>query len=234
LEGDEVLRVEGVTKRFGGFVALNGVNLSIRRDGVTSIIGPNGAGKTTLINVVTGRLRPDAGRVYFMGKNITGMSPHRIVRLGIARTFQVINLFTGLTVYQNILVASLSRRGGRVDLDGIVEKLGLRDYKDVEVYKIPHGIQRKVEVAVALATRPRLLLLDEPMAGLNVGEKAELAELVKDLSKEIPIVLVEHDMDVVFNISNRIIVMNRGEVIADGSPSEVAEDRRVKEIYLGV
>lgn len=234
MEGEEVLRVEGVTKRFGGFVALNRVSLSIRGDGVTSIIGPNGAGKTTLINVITGRLKPDAGRVYFRGRDITGMNPHKIVRLGIARTFQVINLFTGLTVYQNVLVASLSKGGDRAYVDRVIERLGLGSYRDVEVYKLPHGVQRKVEVAVALATRPRLLLLDEPMAGLNVGEKAELAELVKDLSKETPIVLVEHDMDVVFSISKRIIVMNRGEVIADGSPSEVAEDRRVREVYLGI
>ncbi|MEM4970763.1 MAG: ABC transporter ATP-binding protein [Sulfolobales archaeon] len=234
MEGEEILRVENLVKRFGSFTALNKVSLSIRGDGVTAIIGPNGAGKTTLINVITGRLKPDSGKVFFMGRDITGASPHKIVRLGIARTFQVINLFSSLTVYQNVLVSSLSRRDGDVDVNGIIKRLGLEGYRDVEVYRLPHGVQRLVEIAVALATKPRLLLLDEPMAGLNVDEKREVASLITDLSKQIPVVLVEHDMDVVFSISKRVIVMNRGEVIADGSPSEIAENKYVREIYLGV
>jgi ABC-type branched-subunit amino acid transport system ATPase component len=234
LESEEILRVENLVKKFGDFTALNRVSLSIRGYGITAIIGPNGAGKTTLINIITGRLKPDSGKIFFLGKDITGASPHKIVRLGIARTFQVINLFSSLTVYQNILISSLSRRDKEVDVEDIIKRLGLDSYRDVEVYKLPHGIQRLVEIAVALATKPRLLLLDEPMAGLNVEEKMEVTSLITDLSKRIPVVLVEHDMDVVFSIAKRIIVMNRGEVIADGSPSEIAENKYVREIYLGV
>jgi ABC-type branched-subunit amino acid transport system ATPase component len=234
LEGEEILRVENLVKRFGDFTALNGVSLAIRGDGVTAIIGPNGAGKTTLINVITGRLKPDSGRIFFMGRDITGASPHKIVRLGIARTFQIINLFRSLSVYQNVLISSLSRRGSDVDIDGIIKRLGLNGYRDTEVYKLPHGLQRLVEIAVALATKPRLLLLDEPTAGLNVDEKRDVASLISEIAKQIPVVLVEHDMDIVFSISKRIIVMNRGEVIADGPPSEIADNARVKEIYLGV
>ncbi|MEM2302055.1 MAG: ABC transporter ATP-binding protein [Sulfolobales archaeon] len=234
MEGREILRVEGVVKKFGDFAALNGVNLSIFSDGITSIIGPNGAGKTTLINVITGRLKPDKGKVLFMGIDITGMSPHKIVKLGIARTFQLINLFTSLTVYQNVLIASLSRgKNSNPDVDSILSKLYLEKYRDLEVYKLPHGIQRVVEIAVALATKPKLLFLDEPTAGLNINEKEEVISVIKSLGSEIPIVLVEHDMDVVFNISKRIIVMNRGEVLAEGSPNDIAEDKRVREIYLG-
>ncbi|HWQ16779.1 MAG TPA: ABC transporter ATP-binding protein [Sulfolobales archaeon] len=234
MESREILRVEGLVKKFGDFTALNGVNLSIFSDGITSIIGPNGAGKTTLINVITGRLKPDKGRVLFMGRDITGMSPHKIVKLGIARTFQIINLFTSLTVYQNVLIASLSRgKNTNPDADDILSKLHLEKYRDLEVYKLPHGIQRIVEIAVALATKPKLLFLDEPTAGLNINEKEEVISVIKSLGSEIPIVLVEHDMDVVFNISKRIIVMNRGEVLAEGSPNDIAEDKRVREIYLG-
>jgi ABC-type branched-subunit amino acid transport system ATPase component len=234
LEGEEILRVENLVKRFGDFTALNGVSLAIRGDGVTAIIGPNGAGKTTLINVITGRLKPDSGRIFFMGRDITGASPHKIVRLGIARTFQIINLFRSLSVYQNVLISSLSKKGSDVDVDGIIKRLGLEGYRDTEVYKLPHGLQRLVEIAVALATKPRLLLLDEPTAGLNVDEKRDVASLISEIAKQIPVVLVEHDMDIVFSISKRIIVMNRGEVIADGPPSEIADNARVKEIYLGV
>ena len=234
MEGREILRVEGVVKRFGSFTALNGVSISIFSDGITSIIGPNGAGKTTLINVITGRLKPDRGRILFIGRDITGMSPHKIVKLGMARTFQIINLFTSLTIYQNVLIASLSRgRDADSDINSILKRLRLEEYRDLEVYKLPHGIQRIVEIAVALATKPKLLLLDEPTAGLNIGEKREVISVIKDLSLEIPIVMVEHDMDVVFDISKRIIVMNRGEVIAEGSPRDIVEDERVREIYLG-
>jgi len=232
MEGEEILRVENLVRRFGGFKALNGVSLSISGRGVTSIIGPNGAGKTTLINVITGRLKPDAGRVYFMGRDITGWPPHKIVRIGISRTFQIINLFTGLSVYHNIAIASLSR-GNSADVDGIIRRFGLDEYRDHEVIKLPHGIQRIVEIAVAMATKPRLLILDEPMAGLNSGEKGLVIERIRDLEKQIPVILVEHDMDVVFSISRRIIVMNRGEVIASGAPDEIADNRLVREIYLG-
>ncbi len=234
MEGEEILRVVNLVKRFGDFTALNGVSLAIRGDGVTAIIGPNGAGKTTLINVITGRLKPDSGRVFFMGRDITGASPEKIVRLGIARTFQIINLFWGLTVYQNVLISSLSRGDSDVDVDGIIRRLGLEDYRDTEVYKLPHGLQRLVEIAVALATKPRLLLLDEPTAGLSVDEKRDAASLIEGIAKQIPVVLVEHDINIVFSISKRVIVMNRGEVLAEGAPSEIANDSRVKEIYLGV
>jgi ABC-type branched-subunit amino acid transport system ATPase component len=235
MEAKEVIRVENLVKKFGSFVALNGVNLSIVGDGITSIIGPNGAGKTTLINVITGRLKPDRGKILFMGRDITGLQPHKIVRIGISRTFQVINLFSGMTVYQNVLIASLNRRGdSRSPVEDILRSFRLENYKDLEVYKLPHGLQRLVEIAVAIATKPKLLLLDEPTAGLNPNEKDLVVELIKDLEKQIPIVMVEHDMDIVFNISRRVIVMNKGEVIASGTPDEITNNKYVKEIYLGV
>jgi len=235
MEVKEVIRVENLVKKFGSFVALNGVNLSIVGDGITSIIGPNGAGKTTLINVITGRLKPDRGRILFMGRDITGLQPHKIVRIGISRTFQVINLFSGMTVYQNVLIASLNRgKYNKSLVEDILKSFRLESYRDLEVYRLPHGLQRLVEIAVAIATKPKLLLLDEPTAGLNPNEKDLVVELIKDLEKQIPIVMVEHDMDIVFNISREVIVMNKGEVIASGTPDEIASNKYVKEIYLGV
>jgi ABC-type branched-subunit amino acid transport system ATPase component len=234
MENKETLRIENLVKKFGNFVAVNRVNLSIVGDKLTSIIGPNGAGKTTLINVISGMLKPDAGRIFFMGKDITGLQPHKIVRMGISRTFQVINLFGELTVYQNILIASLTRGENRDYVEDILRKFHLEEYRDFKVYKLSHGLQRLVEIAIALATKPKLLLLDEPTAGLNPEEKDLVVRLIKDLEKQVSIVMVEHDMDVVFNISENIIVMNKGEIIAHGTPSEIIDNKYVKEIYLGV
>jgi ABC-type branched-subunit amino acid transport system ATPase component len=234
MENKETLRIENLVKKFGNFVAVNRVNLSIVGDKLTSIIGPNGAGKTTLINVISGMLKPDAGRIFFMGKDITGLQPHKIVRMGISRTFQVINLFGELTVYQNILIASLTRGENRDYVEDILRKFHLEEYRDFKVYKLSHGLQRLVEIAIALATKPKLLLLDEPIAGLNPEEKDLVVRLIKDLEKQVSIVMVEHDMDVVFNISENIIVMNKGEIIAHGTPSEIIDNKYVKEIYLGV
>jgi branched-chain amino acid transport system ATP-binding protein len=169
-----------------------------------------------------------------MGKDITGLQPHKIVRMGISRTFQVINLFGELTVYQNILIASLTRGENRDYVEDILRKFHLEEYRDFKVYKLSHGLQRLVEIAIALATKPKLLLLDEPTAGLNPEEKDLVVRLIKDLEKQVSIVMVEHDMDVVFNISENIIVMNKGEIIAHGTPSEIIDNKYVKEIYLGV
>jgi ABC-type branched-subunit amino acid transport system ATPase component len=233
---EEILRVEKVVKKFGEFVALNNISLSIYdQKGVTAIIGPNGAGKTTLINVITGRLRPDAGKIFFEGRDITSLPPHKIVQLGIVRTFQVINLFSELTVYQNLNVANLSKpRTLRKDLHEVMELFDLDKYRDIEVAKLPHGIQRIVQIAVAFTLSPKLLLLDEPLAGLNIDEKTRIVNVVKDLAKNIPVVLIEHDLHVVFDISNRIVVMHRGEVIAEGTPDEVYRNPVVKEIYIGL
>ncbi|MEM1546932.1 MAG: ABC transporter ATP-binding protein [Candidatus Methanomethylicia archaeon] len=231
----EIVRVDGVTKKFGGFVALNRVSLSINEFETTSIIGPNGAGKTTLINVITGKLHPENGRIYLYGRDITGLPPSRRVMLGLNRTFQIINIFQNMTVYENILISALSqgKDNARETVDNVISRLKLSEYRDVKAFKLPHGLQRILELAIALATHPKILFLDEPTAGLNPAEKSSITSILEDLGSNISLVIVEHDMDVVFSLSKRVIVMHKGEVIADGKPQEISLDHRVKEVYLG-
>lgn len=234
LEFQEILKVESVVKKFGDFVALNGISISVKGDGITSIIGPNGAGKTTLINVITGRLKADSGRIIFMGSDITRKPPHEIVKMGIARTYQVINLFGTLSVFENVNIPLLARGKSIEEAEEILRRFHLEEYKDIRVSKLPHGIQRLVEIAVALATGPRLMILDEPTAGLNLDEREHVTKVILQLSRSTSVILVEHDMDVVFSLSKRIIVMNKGEVVAEGSPEEITENKFVREIYLGI
>ncbi len=229
----EILSTEGVVKRFAGFTALNGVSLSFNQLETTFIIGPNGAGKTTFINVASGKLRPDNGRVVFDGTDISGYSPHARVRRGINRTFQIPNLFKNLTVRQNLLVAASWREEGSRAVEEVMNTLKLLGWAETEVSKLPHGTLRMIELGMAMVTRPKLAFLDEPTAGLNPEEKAHTMGVLRELGKTETLVIVEHDMDVVFGLSDRVIVMHQGEVLADGVPEEVSKNEAVREVYLG-
>ncbi|MEM3550162.1 MAG: ABC transporter ATP-binding protein [Candidatus Bathyarchaeia archaeon] len=232
----DVLTVKGLTKSFGGLVAVKNVDLSVGEGEILGLIGPNGAGKTTLFNLITGFIKPDAGSIVFKGKDITRAPPHLVVRQGIARTFQLVNPFGNLSVIDNVSIPLYGKRGIR-STDKAAEIIALMklDHRKNELAKnLPHGELKKLEIARALATEPSLLLLDEPFAGLSFEEVSELMELVKKLNDEgLTIVIVEHVMRVIMKLSHRVVVICDGEKIAEGKPLEITEDRRVIEAYLG-
>jgi len=243
----EILRADEVSRRFGGVTAVDRVSLAFEAKELRSIIGSNGAGKTTLFNVLTGRLPVTAGRVVFEGRDITNWPPHRIVRIGISRTFQRSSVFPGLTVLENVRIAVQARAGGSrrilASRDGIpavndrsrqiLEQLGLADRAALPARALSHGDQRVLEVGIALAGEPKILLLDEPTAGMSPAETERIAMLVRRLADEIAVVLVEHDMEVVMSISDRISVMHQGRIIADGTPDAIQRNEAVREAYLG-
>jgi branched-chain amino acid transport system ATP-binding protein len=242
-----LLQTEGLTKSFGKMVAVNRMNLKVRKGELKSIIGPNGAGKTTLFNLITGKLPPTEGTVRFKEEEITGLAPHVITQLGLARSFQLTNIFPNLTVFENVRIAVQAKDKRRfshlswaADLEEInrrteeiLERIGLLEYKDYIAKNLSYGDQRHLEIGIALATEPDLLLLDEPTSGMSPLETQETIQLIEQLSKDLTILIIEHNMDVVMKVSDSILVMHYGEKIAEGTPKEVAANPHVQEAYLG-
>ena len=242
-----MLEVRGVRKSFDGFLAVNDASLRVAKGQIAAIIGPNGAGKTTLFNLITGHLRPDAGAVVLEGRDITGLPPHDVCRLGLGRSFQRTNIFPRLTVYQNVQAAFLSHRGrgrnlwARVDdlyrdeTEALLGSLGLRERAGEVSGFLSHGGQKQLELGIALASEPRLLLLDEPTAGMSATETRETMRLIERVTRErrLTLLFTEHDMDVVFGIAEKITVLHQGRVIADGAPAMVRADAEVRRVYLG-
>jgi branched-chain amino acid transport system ATP-binding protein len=240
-----VIRTEALTIRFGGLTALSGVNFEVRRGEVRAIIGPNGAGKSTFFNCLTGVLRPSSGRILFHGEDITGLSPDRISQKGIARSYQITNILPNATTLENVRIAAQSRRHGwsmlrhhraYADLiekaEAVLESVGLRGKADELAANLSHGEQRNLEIGIALATEPELLCLDEPTAGMSTSETHETMELVRRIAKNLTILIVEHDMQVVMELAQRITVLHYGEVLAEGTPDEIQQNPRVLEVYL--
>jgi branched-chain amino acid transport system ATP-binding protein len=244
---DALLRVEKLVRRFGGILATDHVSLDVAEGELHAIIGPNGAGKTTLISQLTGHLSPNSGSIFLGGRDITGMPAYRRSALGLARSFQITSLLPDFTAADNVALAAQAHHGHsfrfwdnarkekalRDAAQAALERVGLGGRADVLVSRLSHGEQRELELAVALATGPQLLLLDEPMAGLGVTESARMVKLLQELRKEVTIVLVEHDMEAVFALADRISVLVYGRVIASGAPAEIRQNEEVKRAYLG-
>jgi branched-chain amino acid transport system ATP-binding protein len=244
-----LLECKGLTRRFGALVAVDNVDMTVEPGEIRAIIGPNGAGKSTVFNLITSVLRPDAGEVVFAGENITGMPVHQVAQKGIARTFQLCHVFPALTARENVRIAGQARDdrrwlllgGGRVlhrsaDVaDEALERLRLTRFADVTASMLSHGDQRLLEVAMAIAQKPRLLMLDEPTQGLSIQETGRAIQILKDMlaAGNLSVLLVEHDMEVVFKLADNITVLHRGRVIADGVPAAVRGNTEVRSAYLG-
>lgn len=253
---DIVLKLDNVTKRFGGLTAVDRFTGYVKNGELLGLIGPNGAGKTTLFNLITGMYEPDEGEMVFFEKKLNGLKPHQITRLGIARTFQNIRLFSDMTVLENVMVAQHCKlhsmfsmfsfvfkapqslrfeRNVRIESEKLLQKVGLLNFAEEKASALPYGLQRKLEIARALATGPKLLLLDEPAAGMNPQETLELMGFIKTIRDEfnLSIIVIEHDMKVIMGICERIYVMDYGKLIAEGTPKQIQSNPLVIKAYLG-
>jgi branched-chain amino acid transport system ATP-binding protein len=233
-----VLELERVTKRFGGLTAVRDVTLQVREGDLLGIIGPNGAGKTTLFHMISGYYRPNEGRIRYEGRDVTGLPPHAICRLGLTRTFQIVKPFGNLSVRDNVMIGALTRlrhvRDARREADRVIEICGLASHAESRAKGLPIGLRKRLEVARALATKPRLLLLDEVMAGLNPTELAGIIELIRRLHADgLTLIIIEHVMAAMMRLAQRIVMLHHGEKIAEGTPAEITRDRRVIDAYLG-
>jgi branched-chain amino acid transport system ATP-binding protein len=244
---DALLHIEDLTKRFGGVVATDRISLDVAAGELHAVIGPNGAGKTTLIGELTGEIAPDTGRIRFDGRDITALPTYRRSALGLARSFQITSLFLDFTALDNVALAVQAHAGHsfhfwraaraestlRGPARAALERVGLASRADVIVSKLSHGEHRQLEIAMALATEPRMLLLDEPMAGMGPEESARMVAMLRELKRELTILLIEHDMDAVFALADRITVLVYGRVIATGAPEAVRANAEVRQAYLG-
>ena len=242
-----MLEVRGLRRAFGGVIAIDGVSLDVERHRVVAIIGPNGAGKSTLFNLITGQLKSDAGTVRLDGRDVTGIAPHRLAALGVGRSFQRTNIFPKLSVFENVQVALIAhRRRGRDlwssaaglfrdDAEALLRDVNLLTLAHLTGAALSHGNQKQLELAIALAGRPELLLLDEPTAGMSVTETRESMQLLRRIAAErgLTLLFTEHDMDVVFAAADRIAVLHQGRVIAEGAPEAIRANDEVRRVYLG-
>jgi len=241
-----ILRTTGVSKSFGKFLALNSITAEFERGVITSIIGPNGAGKSTYFNLLSGAFPPSEGKVEFEGRDVTNVAQHEFAHMGIAKSFQITNVFPQLSTRENVRVA-LQALVSRYDIwrpraklpglaekaDALLSQVGLWHCRDRVAKTLAHGEQRALEIGMALASNPRLLLLDEPTAGMSPEETRVMMDLIVKLAKERTVILVEHKMKLVMGISDRVLVLHHGELLADGTPTEVRQDQQVKRVYLG-
>ena len=240
-----LLTTQGLTVHFGGLTALNNVSVSVPPGEIRAVIGPNGAGKSTFFNCLTGVLRPSGGRILFDGAEITGFRPDQVSHRGIARSYQITNLMGGATVLENVRIAAQSRRHAwnllrhhssfadvMARARAVLASVGLADKEHELASELSHGEQRNLEIGVALATEPKLLCLDEPTAGMSVAETHQTVDLIRRIARDLTIVIVEHDMEVVMGLAHRITVLHYGEVLAEGTPAEIQANARVQEVYL--
>lgn len=242
-----ILRIEDLCKDFSGLVVLSNITVEIFQGERHCIIGPNGSGKTTLFNIITGFYRPSRGKIYFFDRNITGWSTHKIARLGLSRSFQIITVFPRMTVYENVRSAVVSKFNHRFNLtsllnrdrrieresDRMLDLLNLTDVRNVLASELSYGKQRHLELALTMAREPTLIMLDEPTAGLNSEETRKTVQLIRELTEGKTLVMVEHDMEAVFNLADRITVLNNGQILAMGPPHEIRENEQVRKAYLG-
>ena len=241
-----LLEVDNVTQRFGNFVALNGVSASFQSGKLTAIIGPNGAGKSTFFNVVSGAFAPTHGRIRFQGRDITGLAQHEFARIGIAKSFQITNVFKQLSTHENVRVAAqmrergfellrprVARKGLIAKADALLERVGLATLRHKAAGDLAHGQQRALEIAMALAGDPVLMLMDEPTAGMSPEETTVMMRLITALAAERTVVLVEHKMKLVMGLCERLIVLHHGEVLAEGTPQQIRDNADVRRVYLG-
>jgi len=242
-----IIEAKKLSKDFGALRAVNEVDLKVYPGQIHSIIGPNGAGKTTLFNLLTGFIRSTQGEIFFEGENITGLEPHIISKKGLARSFQITCIFPALSVHENVRIAAQSRekessnflrhfdrlREARKKADGVLEFIGLIEKKNIISRNLPYGEKRILDIGIALATNPEVLLLDEPVAGLPSGDVQWMMQLIEEISKTLTVILIDHNIDLVISISHMVTVLNQGSVIAEGRPDEIQKDEKVQEAYLG-
>ena len=245
--GEPILRLDGLTKHFGGLMAVNQVSLNASLGDRKAIIGPNGAGKTTLFNLVAGDILPTRGKVFLRGEDVTRLPCYRRAARGLARTFQITNLFFNLSVIENMVLAVQALEKTKFSLfrnvtsythlyekgTEVLSRIGIEELKDEKVKNLSYGLQRQIEVLLALTKDPVILLLDEPTAGLSIAEASDMVEMLKKLPSSIAILIIEHDMDVAFELADRITVLNFGEVLAEGNVEEIKDNATVREVYLG-